>query len=47
MASHGIPKELTRGYAVAVGESLAKVIPLKTLTQAELDAMDTPTEAAA
>lgn len=40
MAGYGIPKELTRGYSVAVGEALAKVIPLKTLTQAELDAMD-------
>lgn len=43
----GLPKELTRGYAVAVGESLAKVIPLHTLTQAQLDALDNQTEAAA
>ena len=47
MVEYTLPKELTRGYAVAVGEALAKVIPLKTLTQAQLDAMDTIEEVAA
>lgn len=44
MAGYGIPKELTRGYANTVTECLAKVVPLHTLTQAELEAMDAPTE---
>jgi hypothetical protein len=47
MASPGLPKELTRGYAVSVGEALAKVIPLHTLTQAQLEEMDKNQEMAA
>ena len=49
MAGYGLPKELTRGYAGSVADSLkpANVAPLRTLTQQDLDALDRAEDAAA